>query len=81
MIKNIMYWLIDRLPKRKPEIHDREFEFFGMKCKAQTFDLRDLHNVVMYASDGAIIIIDSNTSVLVRKGSRDEDNITEHPLQ
>ena len=71
MIKNIMYWLIDRLPKRKLEICDRGLDFFGVKCKAKIFDRRDLYGVVMYASDGAIIIIDNNTSILVRKGSRE----------
>ena len=80
-IKNIMYWLIDRLPKRKLGIHDRELEFCGMKCKVQTFDRRDLYQVVMYASDGAIIIIDNNTSILVRKGFKDEDRTTERSIQ
>jgi len=79
-IKNIMYWLIDRLPKRKLGIHDKELEFCGIKCKVQTFDRRDLYQVVMHASDGAIIIIDNNTSVLVRKGFKDEDRITERSI-
>lgn len=69
---NIMHWLIDRLPRRKPEMHNRELEFYGTKCKVQTFRPKDLYNVVMYARDGAVIIIDKDTSVLVRKESKDE---------
>lgn len=76
-IKNIIYWLIDRLPRRKLKLHDREVEFCGIKCKTQTFDRRDLYQVVMHASDGAIVIIDNDTSILVRKGFRDEDRTTE----
>jgi hypothetical protein len=76
-IKNIMYWLIDRLPKRKLEICDREFDFFGVKCKAKVFDRRDLYQVVMHASDGAIIVIDNDTSILVRRGFGDEDRTRE----
>jgi len=76
-----MYWLIDRLPRRKLGIHDRELEFYGTKCKIQTFDRRDLYQVVMHASDGAIIIIDNDTSILVRKGFRDESRTTERSIQ
>jgi hypothetical protein len=72
-----MYWLIDRLPKRKLEMHDRELDFYGVKCKVQTFDPKDLYNVVMYAGDGAVIMLDRNISIIVRKVSNDEDRITE----
>lgn len=72
-IKNIIYWLIEHLPKRKLQLHDREVECCGMKCKIQTFDRRDLYQVVIHASDGAIIVLDNNTSLLVRKRDKNED--------
>jgi len=79
-IRDVISWLWGYLQPHKLKLHDRELEFGGVKCKVQTFDRRDLYQVVMHASDGAIIIIDNNTSILVRKGFKDEGGTRDCPV-
>ena len=77
-LRELISKILDRL--RKPKLHDRELDFYGTKCKVQTFNPKDLYRVVMYAGNGAIIMLDENTSIIVKKVYDDEDRITGCPV-
>ena len=60
----------------KPVLHERGMEFCGIKINVNSFRLKDLYDVVKNAKDGSIVVLDSDTFLIVRQGDFNENGIT-----